>query len=280
MYNKRICATKIKQPFITCLGVVASCAAVVSGSAWAESPVNVINAEAAKAPIVTVSLRGNISVLEGSGGNIGVLDGPDGKFMVDAGIAVSKPRILEALNKISASPVKYVIDTHWHWDHTDGNAWLHSAGATIASTPNAAKYMTTTSRVDDWDFTFAPVAKGGEPSVMITKPKTFTFNGQNIIVTPVKPAHTDGDMFVYFEKSDVMFMGDLYWNGVYPFIDNKHGGNIGGAIDAVDTALKVVTDNTQVVPGHGEVSGRKELVEFRDMLAGIRDNVKALKQNP
>jgi len=265
---------------VLCAGVMAllSGITVLGNTAWAESPVNIINAEAAKTPITVVPLRNNISVLEGSGGNMGVLDGPDGKFMVDAGIAVSKPRILEALNKISSKPVKYVVDTHWHWDHTDGNEWLHATGATIAATPNTAKYMSTTSRVDDWDFTFPPVGKGGVPSELITKPRTFKFNGQNIIVTPVKPAHTDGDAFVYFKEANVLFMGDLYWNGVYPFIDNQHGGNIGGAIDAVDTVLKVANDQTQIVPGHGAVSGRKELVEFRDMLAGIRDNVAALKK--
>lgn len=278
MPTKSIFKKQLQQSAFASLAVVVSSVSLMAGSAWAESPVKMINAEAAKSPISTVPLRDNISVLEGSGGNIGVMDGPDGKFMIDAGIAVSKPRIEEALAKISSKPVKYVVDTHWHWDHTDGNDWLHATGATIAGTPNTAKHMSTTSRVDDWDYTFPPFPKGGVPSVLITKPKTFKFNGQDIIVTPVKPAHTDGDVFVYFKQADVLFMGDLYWNGVYPFIDNKHGGNIGGAIKAVDVALKVAGDNTQVVPGHGEVSGRKELVEFRDMLSSIRDNVAALKK--
>ena len=275
---KSILKQQLQQSAFASLAVVVSSVSLMAGSAWAESPVNIINAEAAISPITIVPLRGNISVLEGSGGNIGVMDGQDGKFMIDAGIAVSKPRIEEALAKISSKPVKYVIDTHWHWDHTDGNGWLHATGATIAGTPNTAKHMSTASRVDDWDYTFPPAPKGGVPSVLITKPKTFKFNGQDIIVTPVKPAHTDGDMFVYFKQADVLFMGDLYWNGVYPFIDNKHGGNIGGAIKAVDVALKVAGDNTQIVPGHGEVSGRKELVEFRDMLSSIRDNVATLKK--
>ncbi|VVN43689.1 MBL fold metallo-hydrolase [Pseudomonas fluorescens] len=248
-----------------------------SGQAWAESPVLMINAEAAKSEITVISLRNDISVLEGSGGNIGVLAGKDGKFMVDSGISVSKEKIENALNKLGPSPVKFVINTHWHWDHTDGNDWLHNKGATIIATPNVVKYMSTTTRVNDWDYTFKPFPKGGIPSKTITEPTTYQFEGQTIIATPVAPGHTDGDVYVYFKTADVLFLGDLFWNGVYPFIDNDQGGSIGGMINDVNTILKVPSDNTQIVPGHGPVGTRAQLIEYRDMLTSIRDNVAKLK---
>lgn len=249
----------------------------ISGQAWSESPVLMINAEAAKSPITVTPLRNNISVLEGSGGNIGVLAGKEGKFMVDSGIAVSKDKIESALNKLGPSPVKYVVNTHWHWDHTDGNEWLHNKGATIIATPNVVKYMSTTTRVNDWDYTFKPFPKGGIPAKTITEPTTYEFEGETIIATPVAPGHTDGDIYVYFKKADVLFLGDLFWNGVYPFIDNDQGGSIGGMINDVNAVLKVPTDNTQIVPGHGPVGTRAQLIEYRDMLTNIRDNVAKLK---
>ena len=124
--------------------------------AEAVSPVVKINEAAAKAEITVERLRGNISVLMGSGGNITVLTGPEGKLLVDAGIAVSRPRIQAALDGISDAPLKYLINTHWHWDHTDGNEWVHQAGATIIAQENTLKRLSTTTRVEDWSFTFQP----------------------------------------------------------------------------------------------------------------------------
>ena len=242
------------------------------------SPVVKINEAAAKADITVQRLRGNISVLIGSGGNITVLTGPDGKLLVDAGIAVSRPRIQAALDGISDAPLKYLIDTHWHWDHTDGNEWVHQAGATIIAQENTLKRLSTTTRVEDWSFTFQPWPIDARPTVLFKTDKTLHFDGEVIVLKGYGPGHTDSDITVYFEKADVMALGDVFWNGVYPFIDIATGGSIDGAIRLANHSLSQVTSKTIIVPGHGPVGDRAQLVEFRDMLVAVRKNVARLKK--
>lgn len=245
--------------------------------AQATSPVEKINAEAAKANISVQQLRGNITVLMGSGGNIIVLNGPEGKLLVDAGIAVSRPKLESALNGISTAPVKYLINTHWHWDHTDGNPWVHDLGATIIAQENTLKHLSVTTRVEDWNYTFQPLPPGGRPTILFKTDKTLKFNGETLVLKNYGVGHTDGDASVYFPKADVLAMGDTFWNGIYPFIDNGVGGGIDGMIRWVNTSLANVTDKTIIVPGHGPVGNRAQLIEFRDMLVSIRENVARLK---
>lgn len=228
--------------------------------------------------IITQNLRDNISVLEGSGGNIVVLSGKEGKFLVDAGISKSRDKIKAALMDISPAPVKYVVNTHWHWDHTDGNAWMHAAGATIVAQANTLKHLSHTTHVDDWNWTFQPVPAGARPTVLVKNEKTFTFAGSKIIVEHFGPGHTDGDLAIYFEKADVLAMGDTFWDAGYPFIDNQDGGSIDTAIDWANQAIERTTDHTIVIPGHGPVGTRAQLIAFRDMLVGVCDNVRLLKQ--
>ena len=137
-----------------------------------ESPVIKIKKAAATAKINTTKLRGNVYMLEGSGGNIAVLNGPNGKLMVDAGIGVSRPNVAAALQEISNQPLKYLINTHWHFDHSDGNLWVHEAGATIIAQENTRKHLATTVRVDDWDYTFPPAPAGGLPTVTFKNKQT------------------------------------------------------------------------------------------------------------
>ena len=250
------------------------------GRACAEavSPVVKINEAAAKADITVQRLRGNISVLMGSGGNITVLTGPDGKLLVDAGIAVSRPRIQAALDGISDAPLKYLIDTHWHWDHTDGNEWVHQAGATIIAQENTLKRLSATTRVEDWSYTFQPWPIDARPTVLFKTDKTLHFDGETIVLKSYGPGHTDSDITVYFKKADVMALGDIFWNGVYPFIDIATGGSIDGAIRLANHALSQVTNKTIIVSGHGPVGDRAQLVEFRDMLVAVRKNVARLKK--
>ncbi|WP_266157044.1 MBL fold metallo-hydrolase [Dyella silvatica] len=253
-------------------------------AAWAapalseEGIVDHVNAEAAKGAILTHPLRANVSELEGSGGNITVLSGADGKFLVDAGIGLSKAAMQASLAKLGPAPVKYVANTHWHWDHSDGDAWLHQAGATIIATPQTVSHLTQASRVSDWDHTFPAVAADGVPSVRLTMDKTYTMNGESIVVHPLMASHTDGDISVYFTHADVLATGDTFWNGIYPFIDHEHGGGINGTIAAIDSYLKFVTDKTIIVPGHGAVADRKQLLEYRDMLVAVRSRVAILKR--
>ena len=265
------------------IGLVVLAIALAGGSAAraraeAVSPVVKINEAAAKAEITVQPLRRNISVLTGSGGNITVLTGPAGKLLVDAGIAVSRPRIEAALDGISDSPIKYLINTHWHWDHTDGNEWVHQRGATIIAHENTLKRLSTTTRVEDWSFTFEPWPVDARPTVVFRTDKTLHFDGETIVLRSYGPGHTDGDVTAYFEKADVMALGDIFWNGVYPFIDIATGGSIDGAIRLANRCLAQVTDRTIIVSGHGPVGDRAQLVEFRDMLVAVRKNVARLKK--
>ncbi len=212
--------------FVGCLIGLTS----IWGLGQTESPVTKINAAAAKAEITSENLRGNISVLMGSGGNITVLTAPTGKFMVDAGISVSCSKIRSALDMLSKEPVKFLVNTHWHWDHTDGNKCIHDQGATIIAHENTLKRLSVATRVEDWNFTFEPWPLEARPSVVFKTDKTQKFGGETIVMKGFGPGHTDTDIIVYFKKADVIVLGDIFWNGVYPFIDNSTGGSIDGAI--------------------------------------------------
>jgi glyoxylase-like metal-dependent hydrolase (beta-lactamase superfamily II) len=258
--------------------VAASCVLFAGRSrAQEEGPVEKINAEAATAFISVTRLRDGLSVLMGSGGNITVLDGKDGKLLVDAGIAVSRKRIAEALQSTGSEPVKYLIDTHYHWDHTDGNAWVHALGAVIIAHENTKKRVSVATRVDDWKFTFPVYGPDAQPTQFTGARKDIVFDGTNIQIRYYGPAHTDSDVWVYFEGPNVLSTGDTFWNGVYPFIDNENGGSIDGMIRAANNNIALANAQTIVVPGHGPVGNWAQLVEFRDMLVAIRHNVAGLK---
>jgi glyoxylase-like metal-dependent hydrolase (beta-lactamase superfamily II) len=233
--------------------------------------------ERAKGEIVTVPLRGNINVLMGSGANIVVLSGSEGKFLVDTGIKPSQDKLQAALGRIGPSPLKYVVNTHWHWDHTDGNEWMRAAGATIIAQRHTLNHLSETTHVDDWNWTFAPVPAGARPTIVVEDEMEFTFAGESIKVEHFGPGHTDGDVWVYFQKADVVALGDTFWNGNYPFIDNEDGGSVNSAIAWANKAIERTTDKTILVPGHGPVGNRAQLIEFRDMLVTVRDKVGALK---
>ncbi|MEO8523742.1 MAG: MBL fold metallo-hydrolase [Caldimonas sp.] len=242
------------------------------------TPVLTINDDAADPHITVQALRDNISVVMGSGGNITVLAGAKGRLLVDAGIASSRPKLEPALNGISAAPIKYLINTHYHWDHTDGNPWVHDLGATIIAHENTLKRVTSGTRVIEWGYTFKPLPAGGLPTVTFKTEKTMDFEGESISIRHVGTGHTDTDAIVYFKQADVLAVGDIWWNGHYPFIDYDAGGGINGLIKEVDACIGASTDRTIIVPGHGEVSNRAKLVRFRDMLVAIRDNVARLKK--
>lgn len=264
--------------YLTALAVSVMWPASVGVLAQATSPVIKINEEAAKADINVERLRGDISVLSGSGGNIIVFSSPEGKLLVDAGIAVSRPKIEAALAALGAAPPKYLVNTHWHWDHTDGNEWLHSLGATVVAQENVLKRLSATTRVDDWDYTFRPWPAGGRPTVTFRSNKTIRFGGETVVLRNFGVGHTDGDAVVYFKRADVLALGDIFWNGVYPFVDNSTGGGIDNVIRWVNASLSLATEKTVIVPGHGPVGTRAQLVEFRDMLVGVRERVARLKR--
>lgn len=232
---------------------------------------------AAKAKIVTQTLRRNISVLKDSGGNIAVLSGRDGKLLVDAGFTVSRPAISDALTAIGSDPIKYLINTHWHTDHTDGNAWLHAAGAAITAHENTRKRLSVATRVEGWNYTFPHAPSAALPAKVFGTDSEMRLNDTHLLLKYYGSAHTDSDISVNFTDANVLHTGDTWWNGVYPFIDYSTGGSIDGSIRAAEANVAVVSSDTIVIPGHGPVGGRPDIVEFRDMLVAIREKVAVLK---
>ena len=240
-----------------------------------DGPVQLTRKAGAAAKVVVRSVRGNVSVLEGSGGNIAVLHGPDGKLLVDSGL--SKANVLAALDGIGWGPVRYVVNTHWHFDHTDGNPWMHEAGATIVAHENTRRRMSTATRVAAWNFTFPTSTPGALPGIVFRGAAALHFNDTAVALEPYAPSHTDTDVRVTFTEADVVHLGDTWWNGHYPFIDYSTGGSINGMIRAAEENVDAVTDKTIVIPGHGPVGGRRQLTAFRDLLRSVRDAVAALK---
>jgi Metallo-beta-lactamase superfamily len=170
--------------------------------ARAQGIVDSIRSAAAAAPINVHALRGNVSVLEGSGGNIAVLTGLDGRVLVDAGIGVSRPRIAAALASLSPDPIRHLINTHWHFDHADGNEWLRSEGAVILAHDNARKHLAMAQRVEDWDFDFPPSPPAAIPTEVLSGDRTLRLNGSTLALKYYGPADTDGDISVTFEEPE------------------------------------------------------------------------------
>jgi glyoxylase-like metal-dependent hydrolase (beta-lactamase superfamily II) len=184
----------------------------------------------------------------------------------------------KVLAGISDQPVKYLINTHWHFDHASGNEWGHGSGATIIAHRNTKKNLTKTIRVEDWNYTFPAAPKGALPTVVFEQEHTMQMNGKTLKMQYYGPAHTDSDISVHFQNADVLHVADTWWNGHYPFIDFNTGGNIRGMQRAADANVKRVSDKTIIVPGHGPVGNKAQLIEYRDMLGEVTTKVEALKK--
>jgi len=268
-----------RRRFIASAGLAATAVCVVPHRVFGgEESLVVASRKAGEAANVTVqALRRNLSVLIGSGGNIAVLPGDDGKLIIDSGFLGTRNKIAAALSSLSPDPIKHLVNTHWHYDHTDGNEWMHSAGTTITAHENTRKRLSTSTRVDDWNFTFPPLPAGAIPTDVFNADKTLHLNGTTVALKHYGPAHTDGDISAYFVEADVLHTGDTWWNGHYPFIDYSTGGSLDGMIRAAEANVAGVTDKTVVIPGHGPVGGKAEMTVYRDTLVTIRDRVAALK---
>jgi glyoxylase-like metal-dependent hydrolase (beta-lactamase superfamily II) len=234
--------------------------------------------DAANAKIRTQKLRGGVSVLFGSGGNIAVLPGPEGKLLVDAGISTSRPQVKAALDAISPDPIEGLINTHWHYDHTDGNEWIHAAGATIVAHDKTRQRLSTPQVMEIFHAHFPPAPIGALPTKTFIKDDSMKINGKAIILNHYDPAHTDTDISVLFADADILHTGDTWFSGAYPFIDYSTGGHIDGMIRATERNLAVGTDSTILIPGHGAIGNKDQLSDSHDMLVAIRDKVAALKK--
>ena len=273
--GRRLCLCCLSASALASAGWLSPSAAF----AQAHGIVDTIKAEAGRSPIKIHQLRGNVAVLEGSGGNVAVLTGPDGKLLIDAGIAASRAQMLTALGCLGDGPIAHLINTHWHFDHTDGNAWLRKEGAEIIAHENTRKHLLATQRVEDWSYDFPAAQAEALPTQLFAACDRMGLNGATLTLTHYPAAHTDSDISVRFEEADILHTGDTFWNGVYPFIDYSTGGHIDGTIAAAEANLAAVTDETIVISGHGSPVGtRADLLRYRDMLVAIRERIVTLKR--
>lgn len=227
--------------------------------------------------IQPVSVSDGVHMLMGRGGNIGVSVGKDGTILIDDQFAPLTDKIVAAVQTITDARVRFIINTHFHGDHTGGNENFGKRGSIIAAHENVRLRMSSeqTREVLRQDTTPAAPADA-LPQITFADEVTFYWNGDTIRVFHVDNAHTDGDSIIYFLNADVIHMGDTFFRGRYPFIDVDFGGNVNGVIAAAERVLSMALPNTKIIPGHGDLAGPEDLRRYRDMLVDVRDQVQAL----
>lgn len=228
-------------------------------------------------PLQTLKLRDNIYMLYGPGGNMIALTGADGKVLVDSSFVPVVPKIRETLDGFGGPPLKVLINTHWHFDHTDGNAALHEAGALIVAHENTRERMSTPHDFKLFGLHFEPSPAAALPQQTFTQDLKLYFNNEVLSLSHFLPSHTDTDISIRYEKGNVLHMGDTWFNGMYPVIDSATGGSINGMVAAAERGMALSDAETKIVPGHGPQGDRAALAKYRDMLAGVRDRIKAQK---
>ena len=257
----------------------AALAAVTGAFILTGSPVSVQEAFAQEdkkvVEITTHPLGNGIYMLMGDGGNIGVSAGDDGVFIIDDQFAPLTAKIVAALKEINPAPVSYVLNTHWHFDHTGGNENFGHAGATIVAHDNVRARMSVESEIAAFQMKFPPAPEAALPVITYDNNMTFHLNGDVLHVSHVKAAHTDGDSIIHFANGNVLHMGDTFFNGFYPFYDLSNGGSINGMIAAAERGLALADDNTKIIPGHGPLGSKADLAAYHDMLVKVRNIVKA-----
>jgi glyoxylase-like metal-dependent hydrolase (beta-lactamase superfamily II) len=239
------------------------------------SPALALAQDFSEVQITTTPVRGSIYMLQGSGGNIGVSIGDDGTFIIDDQFAPLTEKIQAAIRTLTPNPVRFVVNSHWHYDHSDGNENFGRAGALIVSHDNSRKRMETDQIVSLSNRPQPPYDEVGLPKITFHDSMRFYYNGDLIDVLHLGPAHTDGDAVVYFRDTNVIHTGDVFVRYGLPFIDNPNGGSIDGTIDSTWAIAGLIDDDTIIIPGHGQLSTRADLLAYREMLVTLRDRIRS-----
>ena len=251
---------------MTRLGVLAAVAFVAIFLTAAAAPPPV---DPATVTIETTKLSPGVAVIFGQGGNIGVSYGPDGTVLIDDQLAPLTPKITAAAAALDQRPIRFVINTHWHFDHSGGNENLGKAGAVILAHDNVRTRMSTDQVIQAFDYAFPPSPIEALPLITFAEGVVFHLNGDTLKVVHIAAAHTDGDAMVKWEKANVLHTGDVFNRSGAPFIDRSSGGTMTGMIDAMNVAIALTDGSTKVIPGHGPVGTRADMVAYRDALKAI-----------
>lgn len=223
--------------------------------------------------IKAIKISDNIHMLQGRGGNIMVQTGEEGVLIIDSQFAPLSEKIHAAVRELSDGPIQYLLNTHWHGDHTGGNEAMSNHGATIIAHENVLKRMSEEQFMKAFSRTVPPSPENARPDITFSDDMTINFNGERGLIFHFENGHTDGDAVIFFPKSNVIHLGDLYFQDRYPFIDISSGGSMDGVLKALNSILFIINDKTTIIPGHGTLSNRKELIHYRHVLQTLRDNV-------
>ncbi len=227
--------------------------------------------------IQTVPVREGIYMLTGQGGNIGLFVGADGTFLIDDQFAPLTEKHLAAIRAVGGDTPRFLINTHYHADHTGGNENLGRAGTLIFSHDNVRERLTVETVIAAFNMVTPPLPKEALPVVTFSTDVTFHLNGDTVHAVHLPRAHTDGDSVIHFAKANVIHAGDIWFNGLYPFIDVDHGGTVKGVIAAADALLALADENTKLIPGHGPLGDKAQLQAYRDMLATVYERLSGLR---
>jgi cyclase len=241
------------------------------------TPVLAQQQDFSKVEVQSEKVADGVYMLKGAGGNIGLSIGPNGSLVIDDQYAPLSDKILAAIKALTPDPVRFVVNTHWHGDHTGGNANLAKTGAFLVAHENVRKRMGSEQFIAMFNQKVPASPEAALPVVTFAEGVTFHWNGDEVRAFHVAPAHTDGDTVVQFVKADVVHMGDCFFNGNFPFIDSSSGGKVDGIVAAADRVLGGVTDKTKIIPGHGPVASKADLQAYRDTVKSVRDRVAKLK---
>ncbi len=228
--------------------------------------------------IETLKVRDGIYMLVGKGGNIGLFIGEDGTFLIDDQFAPLTPKHLEAIKAVGGEHPKFLINTHYHADHTGGNENLGKAGTVIFSHDQVWERLTVETVIKAFNMTTPPLPKDALPIVTYSTDITFHINGDTLHAFHVSRAHTNGDSVINFRSANVIHTGDIFFNGFYPFIDVDHGGTLKGMIRGADTILALANGETKIIPGHGPLGDKAQLQAYRDMLATAYERLSRLNE--